>query len=116
MRPTLPLGFFQTGLYPNPFQNQTIFAYFVNLNDDLDEFEIRIYTVSGRMIRKIDSDINNGLNDPDGGAKRKGYNELIWDGRDEHGNEVANGLYFAVVRGTYEGETKETILKVARLR
>lgn len=104
------------GNYPNPFQDQTIFAYFVNLNDDLEEFEIRIYTVSGRLIRRIDSDINNGINDPDGGARRKGYNELIWDGRDESGNEVANGLYFAVVKGSYEGETKEKILKVARLR
>lgn len=104
------------GNYPNPFDKQTIFAYFVNLNDDLDEFEIRIYTVSGRLIRRIDSDINNGINDPDGGAKRKGYNELIWDGRDQEGNEVANGVYFAQIRGTYQGETKEKILKVARLR
>lgn len=104
------------GNYPNPFDKQTIFAYFVNLNDDLDEFEIRIYTLSGRLIRRIDSDINNGINDPDGGARRKGYNELIWDGRDQEGNEVANGVYFAQIRGTYQGETKEKILKVARLR
>jgi hypothetical protein len=104
------------GNYPNPFQDQTIFAYFVQLDDDLDEFEIRIYTVSGRLIRKIDSDINNGISDPDGGARRKGYNELIWDGRDELGNEVANGVYFAVVKGNYQGESKEKTLKVAKLR
>jgi hypothetical protein len=104
------------GNYPNPFVDQTIFSYFVNLNDDLDEFEIRIYTVSGRLIRRLDSDINNDPMDPDGGARRKGYNELIWDGTDNDGNEVANGVYFAVLRGTYEGKTVEKILKVAKLR
>jgi hypothetical protein len=104
------------GNYPNPFQDQTIFTYFVDLNDDLDEFEIRIYTVSGRFIRKIDSDLNNPIDAPDGGARRKGYNELIWDGHDNDGNEVANGVYFAVIHAAYEGETIEKILKVARLK
>ena len=104
------------GNYPNPFSDQTIFSYFVNLNDDLDEFEIRIYTISGRLIRRIDSDINNDPLDPDGGARRKGYNELIWDGTDKDGIEVANGVYFALLRGSYDGETLEKILKVVKLR
>ena len=104
------------GNYPNPFKDQTIFSYYVVLNDDLDELEIRIYTVSGRLVRRIDSDINNRINDPDGGARRQGYNELIWDGTDEKGYEVANGVYFAVIRGSYEGETIEKILKVAKLK
>lgn len=104
------------GNYPNPFRDQTIFSYFINLNDDLDAFEIRIYTVSGRLIRRIDSDINNPIDAIDGGARRKGYNELIWDGRDKNGNEVANGVYFAVVRAEYDGQTIEETLKVAKLR
>ncbi len=104
------------GNYPNPFKDQTIFSYFVELNDDLDEFVILIYTVSGRLIRKLDHDINNPLGAIDGGARRKGYNELIWDGRDDEGNEVANGVYFAVIRATYQGETIEKILKVAKLK
>ncbi|MCB0276874.1 MAG: hypothetical protein KDI06_18800, partial [Calditrichaeota bacterium] len=104
------------GNYPNPFKDQTIFSYFVNLNDDLDEFEIRIYTVSGRLIRRIDSDINNPIGAIDGGARRKGYNELIWDGRDRRGNEVANGVYFAILRARYEDQVIEQTIKVAKLR
>ncbi|HQU72166.1 MAG TPA: hypothetical protein PLG66_07715, partial [Calditrichia bacterium] len=104
------------GNYPNPFKDQTIFSYFVNLNDDLDEFEIRIYTVSGRLIRRIDSDINNPIGAIDGGARRKGYNELIWDGRDRRGNEVANGVYFAILRARYEDQVIERTIKVAKLR
>ncbi len=104
------------GNYPNPFTDKTIFAYFVELNDDLDEFEIDIYTVSGRLVKRIDHDINNPLGAIDGGARRKGYNELIWDGTDEDGQEVANGVYFAVVRATYQEKTIEKILKVAKLK
>ena len=104
------------GNYPNPFSDKTIFAYFVELNDDLDEFEIRIYTVSGRLIKIIDHDINNPIGAIDGGARRKGYNELIWDGTDKDGQEVANGVYFAVVRATYQEKTIEKILKVAKLK
>ncbi len=101
------------GNYPNPFTDQTIFAYYVS-PDVLDEFEIRIYTVSGRLIRVITEDINT-INQPHG-ARASGYNELIWDGTDEEGNEVANGVYFALIRAKYQGEVKETILKVAKLK
>jgi|GEM_PF-1007961 len=103
------------GNYPNPFVDQTIFSYFVQLNDDLDKFEIRIYTISGRRIKTIQADENNPLDALDGGARRKGYNELIWDGTDDDMNEVAYGVYFAIIRATYEGETIEKRLKVAKV-
>ncbi len=101
------------GNYPNPFSDFTIFTYFVS-PDVLDEFEIRIYTVSGRLIRRIENDVNT-INQPFG-ARASGYNELMWDGKDEDGNEVANGVYFALLRAKYKGEVKETILKVAKLK
>ena len=46
----------------------------------------------------------------------KGLVSIRWDGTDEKGYEVANGVYFAVIRGSYEGETIEKILKVAKLK
>ena len=101
------------GNYPNPFSDFTIFSYFVS-PDVLDEFEIRIYTISGRLIRRIENDVNT-INQPFG-ARASGYNELMWDGKDEDGNEVANGVYFALLRAKYKGEIKETILKVAKLK
>ena len=84
--------------------------------EPFDDFEIRIYTISGRLIRSIREDINlNPVNVPHG-ACRTGYNELIWDGTDTDGNQVANGVYFAMLRAKYQGKVKEKILKVARLR
>jgi len=57
----------------------------------------------------------NTINQPNG-ARAPGYNELIWDGRDEEGNEVANGVYFALIRGKYQDQVKEKIIKVAKLK
>ncbi len=101
------------GNYPNPFSDFTIFSYYVS-PDVLDDLEIRIFTVSGRLIKRIRNDINT-INQPFG-ARSSGYNELIWDGTDDEGNEVANGVYFALIRAKYQGEVKEEILKVAKLR
>ena len=67
---------------------------------------MKIYTVSGRKIRTIlqpDQDIF-------------GYHEVEWDGRDDDGNLVANGVYFAILRTELGGESKEYTLKIARLR
>jgi len=103
------------GNFPNPFSDQTIFSYFITTPGQIiDDLEIRIFTVSGRLIKSIKSDQNTGVpgNDP----RLIGYNELIWDGRDESGNEVANGVYFALVKAKFEDKEKQQILKVAKLK
>ena len=102
------------GNYPNPFQDITIFSYYITSQEILDELEIRIFTTSGRLIKRIQNDINTMTpgNDP----RRIGYNELIWDGTDEDGYEVANGVYFALIRAKFEDKVKEEILKVAKLK
>ena len=44
------------------------------------------------------------------------YHELIWNGKDDKGNDVANGVYYAIIKGSYEGKTVTKTLKIARLR
>lgn len=102
------------GNYPNPFSDVTIFSYYITGQEILDDLEIRIFTTSGRLVKRIKNDINTSTpgNDP----KRVGYNELMWDGTDEDGNPVANGVYFALFRVKLEDKVKEEIIKVAKLR
>jgi hypothetical protein len=40
----------------------------------------------------------------------------MWDGTDEDGNLVANGVYFAVIKAVYKGETIKKTLKLAKLK
>jgi flagellar hook assembly protein FlgD len=91
--------------YPNPFEKNTTIAYV--LTGATDEFvEIKIYTVSGRLIRSLrDSD-----------REAANYRTQSWDGRDEQGDEVANGVYFAKIKAKREDQTVEKVVKLAKLR
>ena len=66
---------------PNPIRTNTVFTY--NLAQAPDQVTVKIYTVSGRLIRTIED-----------ASTRRGYNETDWDARDENGERLANGVYF----------------------
>ena len=66
---------------PNPIRTNTVFTY--NLAQAPDQVTVKIYTVSGRLIRTIED-----------ASARRGYNETDWDARDENGERLANGVYF----------------------
>ena len=76
---------------PNPFSpfdpvtRGTFFTY--NLSQPAEKVSIRVYTVAGRLARVL-TDASSG----------RGYNETYWDGRDDDGVLLANGVYFYKVR------------------
>jgi hypothetical protein len=93
--------------YPNPFKNDTYFTFELRGVDVPDEFKIRIYTIAGRLIRDIEvpqTDLN------------IGFNKIGWDGRDQDGDEIANGLYLYKILSTHNGKTKSAIQKLVKLR
>ena len=107
------------GNYPNPFKDQTIISYYIDNGYDLDKFSIKIYTTSGRLIRSNSMDYDELLSQmsPEWDREKAvGYHELIWYGDDDNGNQVANGVYFAVIKGSYRGKTVTHTLKIARLQ
>ena len=82
--------------YPNPMNTHTTFAFRVEggQNEALRDFTLRIYTLSGRLVRQFDeSDLDHPL--------RVGWNTLRWNGRDEDGDRVATGVY--LYRADVEG-------------
>ncbi|MEO8208947.1 MAG: C25 family cysteine peptidase, partial [bacterium] len=68
--------------YPNPMKDETNFIFNIAGSVSPERFRIRIYSVSGRLIRDIDYPAN------------IGYNRILWDGKDNDGDYVANGTYF----------------------
>jgi len=66
---------------PNPFKRETVFVY--ELTQIPDNITIKIYTLTGRLIKTIEMNSCN-----------RHYNEQYWDGRDENGKRLANGTYF----------------------
>jgi len=68
--------------YPNPTRDgRTIITY--RLNSEPDKVRIEIFNVAGRLVRVIEN-----------APSSSGLNEYLWDGKDKHGEMVANGVYF----------------------
>ena len=85
--------------YPNPFERETDITF--HLTSLADEAVIKIYTVSGRLIRTLEQD--NVVN----------FVVTHWDGRDEDGSEVANGVYYYKVRLKREG--RKDIFEIGKM-
>ncbi len=73
--------------YPNPFSTSVRFVFTLTGAEIPDEIKIQIMTVTGKVVREI---LQNEL-----GPIRIGNNltEYAWDGRDEFGDKLANGVY-----------------------
>ncbi len=73
--------------YPNPFSTSVRFVFTVTGMEVPDEIKIQIMTVTGKVVREI---LQNEL-----GPIRIGNNitEYAWDGKDEYGDQLANGVY-----------------------
>ena len=75
--------------YPNPFASETYFSYVLTGARPPDEGTIRVFTVAGRKIRQIAIPSS---------SLQIGVNRVFWDGRDNDGDDVANGYYFYQVQ------------------
>lgn len=93
--------------FPNPFSTETAFTFHLTGATQPDEVSIRVYTVAGRLIyeRKLVP-----------GEMNIGFNRIVWDGRDQNGDPVANGVYFYKVTAVQGGERVEVVEKMARMR
>jgi len=89
--------------YPNPFKDKTDFT-FVLKSDAPADIKIVVYTIAGRKIRTLTPTL-----------LHAGFNAVEWDGRDERGNEVANGtyLYRVVINGTNGDNVSDAVSQTA---
>jgi flagellar hook assembly protein FlgD len=74
--------------YPNPFTTSTKFVFTLTGSELPTWFKIQIMTVSGKIVREITQQ--------ELGPLRIGKNitEFAWDGTDEYGDPLGNGVYF----------------------
>ncbi len=89
--------------YPNPFKETTDFTFILK-SDASADIKIVVYTIAGRKIRTLTPS-----------STHAGFNAVQWDGRDERGNEVANGtyLYRVVINGTNGDNISDAITQTA---
>jgi hypothetical protein len=85
--------------YPNPFERETDVTF--QLSSVADEATVKIYTVAGRLIRTLED--QNVVN----------FVMIHWDGRDEDGKEVANGVYYYKLRLKRQG--RKDIVEIGKM-
>jgi len=93
--------------YPNPFTNETNFTFSLRGTELPEEVNIKVYTIAGRLIRDIDLPVSD---------LTIGFNKIYWNGRDQDGDEIANGVYLYKVIAKFTDKTKAITQKLARVR
>ncbi|MEQ8478171.1 MAG: C25 family cysteine peptidase [Fulvivirga sp.] len=85
--------------YPNPFSTSTKFIFTLTGSEVPQEIRIQVMTVSGKIVREITQD--------ELGIVRIGNNisDYAWDGRDEFGDKLANGVYLYKVIVKQNGQS-----------
>jgi len=76
----LPKEFILFQNYPNPFNPNTIIKFGLPVNSDV---RLEIYDILGRSVKVLTD-----------GDLEAGYHEIIWDGKNRQGNDIASGVYF----------------------
>lgn len=74
--------------YPNPFSSSTRFVYTLTGSSVPENLIIQIMTISGKVVREITED--------ELGPLQIGRNQITnyaWDGKDQFGDPLANGIY-----------------------
>ncbi len=87
--------------YPNPFSTSTRFVFTLTGTQVPDYFKIQILTITGKIVRD--------LNKYDLGPIHIGKNitDYAWDGKDEFGDQLANGIYLYRVITQLNGQSLE---------
>ncbi len=89
--------------YPNPFTRTTTIT--CELTKPAKSLTVKIYTLTGRLIRQLKKEAP------------AGFIQLKWDGKDDDGNEVANGVYYGKIIVSLDDEDDQThILKMMKLK
>lgn len=87
--------------YPNPFSTSTAFVFTITGTEVPQNMKIQILTVTGRIVREITKE--------ELGPLRIGRNitEFKWDGTDQYGQKLGNGVYLYRVISTLDGKKME---------
>jgi len=82
--------------YPNPFNARTTIEYAVA--EDC-QVKVSVYNVLGRKVRSLVNEY-----------QPAGYKTVVWDGKDDMGQEVATGVYFYKIRAGDLVQSKKMLL------
>lgn len=87
--------------YPNPFSTCAHFVFTLTGSEAPDNIQIQILTVTGKLVRTIE------LTHFEQIRIGKNITDYCWDGKDDFGDQLANGLYLYKVNTRLNGQVIE---------
>ena len=98
-RDKIPEPRYELQVYPNPFRNRLDIKWQMdNAGRNTKDFSLKIYDVSGRLLRQFDY------------PRIRLSDRITWDGKDKNGRELPNGVYLIRLETSVYKETKKIIL------
>ena len=87
--------------YPNPFTTSTAFVFTITGSEVPQNIRIQILTITGKVVREITK--------AELGSLHIGRNitDFKWDGTDQYGNKLGNGIYLYRVITNHNGQGLE---------
>jgi flagellar hook assembly protein FlgD len=82
--------------YPNPFNPSTTIRFSLPI---ATEGSLSIYNLKGQRIKTLAE-----------GILAKGDHEVVWNGKDEHGEHVASGVYLYRIQAGAQSISKQMLL------
>ena len=87
--------------WPNPFSTATHFVFTLTGSEIPSYFKIQIMTVTGKVVREIGGEELGNIH------VGRNITDYAWDGKDQYGDQLANGVYLYRVITTLNGEKIE---------
>ncbi len=93
--------------YPNPFSTNTTFHFDHNKVGENLTVIVHVYTVSGRLVKTLSTQVT---------PANSHFDQLTWNGLDDYGDKLANGVYIykVQIKGV-GGKTAEATQKLVIL-
>lgn len=96
---TAPQEFDLSQSYPNPFNPVAVIQFTVGSEQPSSHITLKIYNITGQLVRTL-VDVE----------RTPGNYTVIWDGKNNSGEEVASGIYFYQLNSASFKETKRAVL------
>jgi len=88
--------------YPNPFNPETWIPFELSKAADVT---VRIYNAKGQLVRNLI------LGNKAAGTYVNREKAAYWDGRNEHGEKVASGVYFYSIQAGRYTATRKMVMR-----
>jgi hypothetical protein len=101
--PSVPTAFELNQNYPNPFNPSTTIRFTLPSQQEAGALNttLKIYNVLGELVKTLVDE-----------SMAPGTHDVIWDGKDESGSQVASGIYFYRLRsGDFQDAKKMVMMK-----